>query len=304
MLGVPAILAGCKTIVMCSPPTKDKKIDPSILVAANEVGITEIYSVGGAQAVGAMAFGTETIPKVFKVFGPGNSWVTEAKQQVSTDPQGASLDMPAGPSEVLVLADESASPDFVAADLLSQAEHGEDSQVILIANSAIKIEQVISCIAEQLDQLSRKELLKKSLKHARFILASDVDEAIQISNEYAPEHLIVHMEDSEKYLNQIQSAGSVFLGPYSPESVGDYASGTNHVLPTYGYARSYSGVSLDSFKKSITVQSLSKEGLLKIGPVVEKLAETERLDAHKFAVSVRLDEIRKNVAYRDEGIPR
>jgi histidinol dehydrogenase len=288
MLGVPAILAGCKNIILCSPPTNGGRIDPSILVAAKEVGITEIYSVGGAQAIAALAYGTESIPKVDKIFGPGNAWVTEAKQQVASDFEGASLDMPAGPSEVLVVADEKANPEFVAADLLSQAEHGSDSQVVLVSESAIKIEQVFSSIVEQIELLPRKEIVAQSLKNARFILTESIDDSIEVSNQYGPEHLIIQTENLEDQVAKIESAGSIFLGPYSPESVGDYASGTNHVLPTYGFAKSYSGVSLDSYMKAITVQKLSKEGLQTIGPAVEVLAKTEKLDAHKNAVSIRL----------------
>lgn len=288
MLATPAHIAGCSLKIMCSPPRPDGTIDPHILVAADLCKVDEIYKAGGVQAISAMAYGTETVPKVDKVFGPGNSWVTEAKAQVSLDPQGAAMDMPAGPSEVMVVADSTASPESVAADLLSQAEHGEDSQVILVTNSISLMEDVEFNIRKFRNQLKRTEIIKNALKHAVFIEASDF-EFLEIINSYAPEHLIINTNKADELGEKVNNAGSIFIGPWSPESVGDYASGTNHVLPTYGYARVFGGLNLDSFSKKITVQKLSKIGLQNIAPYVLKLAETEGLDAHALAVKVRLD---------------
>ena len=286
MLGVPAKIAGCQEIILCTPPQKDGKVHPAILYTASLVGITRIFKVGGAQAIVAMAYGTETIPSVYKIFGPGNQYVTAAKQLVSR--QGVAIDMPAGPSEVLVYADRSARPAFVAADLLSQAEHGTDSQVVLITDSAKMLEDIKKEVQQQLDQLPRKEIAAEALENSVAILLADQFQAIQLINTYAPEHLILALENAEAIGLQITNAGSVFLGHYTPESVGDYASGTNHTLPTNGYARMYSGVSLDSFIKKITYQRLTKDGLARIGPAVEELATAEHLMAHKNAVSIRL----------------
>lgn len=287
MLGVPAILAGCQEIVLCSPPDQNGKIHPAILYTAQLIGITKIFKAGGVQAIGAMAYGTENIPKVYKIFGPGNQYVTAAKQLINKE--GIAIDMPAGPSEVLVCADESANPAFVAADLLSQAEHGADSQVVLLALKAEIIEAVQKEIDAQLAILPRKAIASQALANSVAILTADRKEAIDIINTYAPEHLILAVESAEAMGNQIINAGSIFLGNYTPESVGDYASGTNHTLPTNGYARAYSGVSLDSFVKKITFQRLTKEGLQNIGPAVELMATAEELMAHKRAVSIRLN---------------
>ena len=287
MLAMPAQIAGCSLKVMCTPPRPDGTVDPHILVAADMCKVDEVYKVGGVQAIAAMAYGTTSISKVDKIFGPGNSWVTEAKSQVSLDPKGASIDMPAGPSEVMVVADSTASPESVAADLLSQAEHGADSQVVLVTNSISLIEDVEFNIRKFCNSLKRTELIKQSLKHAVFIEASDF-EFIEIINMYAPEHLILNTKNCEELVDKVNNAGSIFVGPWSPESVGDYASGTNHVLPTYGYAKVFGGVNLDSFMKKITVQKLSEQGLNNIAPSVLKLAETEGLDAHALAVKVRL----------------
>jgi histidinol dehydrogenase len=287
MLGVPAMLAGCKEIILCTPPNAEGKINPAILYTAALVGITKIYTVGGIQAIAAMTFGTETISAVNKIFGPGNQYVTAAKQMAQNF--GVAIDMPAGPSEVLVIADDSCNPVFVAADLLSQAEHGTDSQVILLSNNKNVINETLVEIAKQLSALPRKEIATKAIENSKAILLNDIDECIALSNIYAPEHLIIAVENAEDLVAQITNAGSIFLGNYSCESVGDYASGTNHTLPTNGYARNYSGVSLDSFVKKITVQEVSKEGLQNIGPSVELMAEAEGLWAHKIAVSVRLE---------------
>jgi len=296
MLGVPASIAGCKTKILCSPPLRSGPfaggMDPTIIVAAQIVGIEKLYKVGGAQAIAAMAYGTETILKVDKIFGPGNTWVTEAKLQVAQDAQGAAYDLPAGPSEVLVYADSMARAQFVAADLLSQAEHGEDSQVLLVSTSADKIKEVQLELERQLGNLDRAEIARKSLQYARFIEVQNSSQAIQIINEYAPEHLILQCADATDLLVKIVNAGSVFVGEWSPESVGDYASGTNHVLPTYGFAKAHGGVSLESFLKPITFQQLSAQRLLHLGPVVEKLAEVEGLDAHRWAVTHRLNAIK------------
>ena len=285
MLGVPAKLAGCKEIILCTPPQSNEKINAAILYTAKLVGINKIFKVGGAQAIAAMAFGTESIPKVYKIFGPGNQYVTCAKQLVQKN--GVCIDMPAGPSEVALLADSSCVPSFVAADLLSQAEHGIDSQVILVSDSEKTITQVLEELLIQLEQLPRKEIAIKSLKKSKAILVKNKQEAIKLLNEYAPEHLILSCKNANAISKQITNAGSVFIGNYSPESAGDYASGTNHTLPTNGYAKAYSGVSLDGFVKKITFQELSKEGLQKLGKAVEIMADAEGLYAHKNAVSIR-----------------
>lgn len=286
MLAIPATIAGCKEIILCTPPSKDGSINPAILFAADLCGVTKIFKVGGVQAIAALAYGTETIPKVFKIFGPGNQYVTTAKQLVQKE--GIAIDMPAGPSEVLVIADETAIPEYVAADLLSQSEHGPDSQVILLTASEPIAEKVQQYIKEQLKELSRKEIAEKALANSKIVLLNSIDEAIELSNIYAPEHLILSCGNAGELTGKIISAGSVFIGNYSPESVGDYASGTNHTLPTNGYAAMYSGVSVDSFVKKVTFQQLSKEGLKNIGNTVTQMAEAEGLDAHKNAVTIRL----------------
>jgi histidinol dehydrogenase len=288
MLAVPAVIAGCPKRIMCTPPRPDGSADPAVLVAATRSGVTDIYKVGGAQAIAAMAYGTETIPKVCKLFGPGNAWVTSAKTQVSADSDAAAIDMPAGPSEVLVIADEYASAEFVAADLLSQAEHGVDSQVVLLTSSEELGKQVQSEIEEQLKQLSRADIARQALKNSLTILVGDIETAIEISNRYAPEHLILQFADAGESLAKIRNAGSVFLGPWSPESVGDYCSGTNHVLPTYGAANTYSGLGVDQFMRQMTVQELSRDGLAGLSTAVIALAELEGLDAHAAAVTRRL----------------
>ncbi|MFK7978720.1 MAG: histidinol dehydrogenase [Saprospiraceae bacterium] len=286
MLGVPAKIAGCQEIVLCTPPGKDGKVNPAILFTANLVGVTQIFKIGGVQAIGAMAYGTQTVPKVYKIFGPGNQYVTAAKQVVQRN--GLAIDMPAGPSEVMVVADSSANPAFVAADLLSQAEHGVDSQVVLVATNTTVVEGVQTELAKQLAALPRREFAAKALENSCTIINDNVFDVVDIINEYAPEHLILSIEAAAGVANDITNAGSVFIGHYSPESVGDYASGTNHTLPTNGFARAYSGVSLDSFCKKITFQELSKEGLKNIGRTVELMAEAEELMAHARAVSIRL----------------
>ena len=285
MLGVPAQIAGCREINLCTPPSKDGSIHPGILYAALLCGVHNIFKTGGAQAIAAMSYGTESVPKVFKIFGPGNQYVTCAKQLLQ---QTVALDMPAGPSEVLVIADETAVPEYVAADLLSQAEHGPDSQVILLTTSESTAEKVILETGEQLEKLPRKEIVIKALQNSKLILVKDLEEAIALSDLYAPEHLILSCSDAEKIAERITSAGSVFIGNYSPESAGDYASGTNHTLPTNGYAAMYSGVSLDSFVKKITYQQLSKEGLENIAATVIVMAAAETLEAHKKAIEIRL----------------
>ncbi|MCL9782348.1 histidinol dehydrogenase [Vibrio sp. S4M6] len=292
MLGVPAKIAGCRKVVLCSPPP----IADEILYIAKMCDIDEIYSVGGAQAIAAMAYGTETITKVDKVFGPGNAYVTEAKRQVSNDFNGAAIDMPAGPSEVLVIADETAKPEFVAADLLSQAEHGPDSQVVLVTPSPIIADQVADEVKSQLAQLPRADIAEQALSSSIIIIAESLTQAVSISNFYGPEHLIVQTKSPRELLPLLDNAGSVFLGDWSPESVGDYASGTNHVLPTYGYTRTYSSLGLADFSKRMTVQELSSQGLLDIAPTVEKIAESEGLDAHKRAVTVRVEMLKKGEA--------
>ena len=287
MLGVPAMLAGCSQIIVCTPTDKYGKVNPVVLYVAHLIGLKNIYKIGGAQAIAAMANGTATVPQVYKIFGPGNQYVTCAKQLVNKE--GTAIDMPAGPSEVAVYADETANPIFVAADLLSQAEHGVDSQVVLVASSQLIIEVVKSEIEKQLLFLDRKELAIKALQNSRFILMENVDDAFELLNEYATEHLIIASDNAVELSEKVINAGSVFLGHYSPESVGDYASGTNHTLPTNGYAKAYSGVSLDSFVKKVTFQQLSKKGIENIGNAVQLMAAAEGLDAHKNAVTVRLE---------------
>ena len=286
MLGVPASLAGCSEIILCTPPSRDGKIHPAILFAAETVGITRIFKVGGAQAIAAMTYGTETIPSVYKIFGPGNQYVTKAKQLITEE--GVAIDMPAGPSEVLILADETCNPAFVAADLLSQAEHGEDSQVMLVLLDESKLDLIKQELDKQLSQLPRKEIAAKSLANSRTVVFDQEALAIEFTNEYAPEHLIINTSNSQAIAEQIVNAGSVFIGNFSPEAIGDYASGTNHTLPTNGYAKAYAGVSLESFLKYITYQQLTEAGIRNVGPYVEQLAEAEALAAHKHAVTIRL----------------
>ncbi|WIM78856.1 histidinol dehydrogenase [Gallibacterium anatis] len=288
MLATPAKIAGCRQIILCSPPP----IADEILYAASLCGVETIYQVGGAQAIMAMAFGTESIPKVDKIFGPGNAFVTEAKRQVSQDPNGAAIDMQAGPSEVLVIADEFANPEFVAADLLSQAEHGADSQVILVTTSETLAQQTELAIQRQLAQLPRAETAEKALSHSRIILAQDLAQCVEISNDYAPEHLIVQVKEARSLLPQLDNAGSIFLGAYSPESMGDYASGTNHVLPTYGYSKTSSSLGLADFSKRMTVQELTPQGFLDLAQTVELMAEAEQLQAHKNAVTLRCNSLK------------
>ena len=292
MLATPAKIAGCEEIVLCTPPDKEGRVNPAILVAAKVAGVSRIIKAGGIQAIGAMAYGTETVPKVFKVFGPGNQYVMAAKQHVSL--HDVAIDMPAGPSEVCVIADESSNPSFVAADLLSQAEHGIDSQVILIVTSEEKSKEVTDEIELQLKILPRRDIAAKTLEDSKIIIGHDTDEAIKLSNVYAPEHLIINTMDYEQLAERVVNAGSVFLGPYACESAGDYASGTNHTLPTHGYACSYSGVNLDSFCRKITFQYISEEGINSIGRAVEIMAENEQLDAHKNAMTVRIDALKKD----------
>ncbi len=288
MLAVPAAIAGCPVRVLCTPPRPDGSADPAVLVAAQRAGVSEVYKVGGAQAVAAMAYGTATVPKVAKVFGPGNAWVTCAKALVSGDPNGAAIDMPAGPSEVLVVADAAASAEYVASDLLAQAEHGVDSQVVLVTTSQRLARDVAAQLETQLQTLSRADIARAALEHARIILVPDVDAAIGVSNEYAPEHLILQVERPRDRLGAVRNAGSVFVGPWSPESVGDYCSGTNHVLPTYGFARTYNGLGVDQFLRQMTVQELTRDGLEALGDAVVRLAGLEGLDAHAAAVTRRL----------------
>lgn len=286
MLGVPAIIAGCKEIVLCTPPNSNGEINAAILYTAKLIGISKVFKIGGVQAIAAMAFGTETVPKVYKIFGPGNQYVTCAKQLINKE--GVAIDMPAGPSEVAVLADETCVHAFVAADLLSQAEHGADSQVILVSDNETVIANIQTELQKQLEQLPRKELTAKALNNSKAILVKDKNEAIDLLNEYAPEHLIIACKEDEQLAKKVINAGSVFLGNYSCESAGDYASGTNHTLPTNGYAKAYSGVSLDSFVKKITFQKLSKQGIQNIGKAIELMAEAEGLQAHKNAVTIRV----------------
>ncbi|MBL6667914.1 MAG: histidinol dehydrogenase [Crocinitomicaceae bacterium] len=289
MLVIPAELAGCSEIILCTPPDSNGEINPAILYTASLVGVTKIYKVGGAQAIAAMAYGTETIPQVYKLFGPGNQFVTKAKELVQQN--GVAIDMPAGPSEVLVIADETCNPSFVASDLLSQAEHGADSQVILLSNNEGVIAQVNKELEKQVIELTRSEIAQQAISNSRSILLDDIRDCIEFSNQYAPEHLIIASDNSEEYVDNIINAGSVFLGNYSCESAGDYASGTNHTLPTNGFARNYSGVSLDSFVKKLTFQKINEIGIQTIGPSIEVMAEAEQLFAHKNAVTLRLKEI-------------
>ncbi len=288
MLAVPAAIAGCSQIILTTPPGRDGRINDLILATASLLGIERIFKCGGAQAIAALAYGTESIPKADKIFGPGNAWVTEAKMQVAFDPEGASIDMPAGPSEVMVVADATASAQFVASDLLSQAEHDPASQVVLVSTSAELIENVQRELLIQLETLPRREIAREALSSSRAILVADIREAMAVSNLYAPEHLILQLENAAVVSGYVRHAGSVFIGQWTPESVGDYASGTNHVLPTYGFARSFSGLGLTDFMKSISFQELTPAGLREIGPVVECLASAEGLDAHARAVSMRL----------------
>ncbi|EGS6498983.1 histidinol dehydrogenase [Vibrio parahaemolyticus] len=290
MLGVPAKIAGCRKVVLCSPPP----IADEILYVAKLCGIDEVYNVGGGQAVAAMAYGTKSVSKVDKIFGPGNAYVTEAKRQVSNDFRGAAIDMPAGPSEVLVIADETAEPDFIAADLLSQAEHGPDSQVVLVTPSPIVADQVTDAVQRQLKALSRADIAQKALASSLIIISESITQAVSISNYYGPEHLIVQTKNPRELLPLLDNAGSIFLGDWSPESAGDYASGTNHVLPTYGYTRTYSSLGLADFSKRMTVQELSAEGLQNLAPTVVTMAGAEGLDAHKRAVTIRVEKLTKN----------
>ena len=292
MLATPAQIAGCKEIVLCTPPDKEGKVHPAILYAAKLAGVNKIFKAGGVQAIAAMAYGTESVPKVYKIFGPGNQYVTAAKQQVSL--RDVAIDMPAGPSEVEVLADASANPVFVAADLLSQAEHGIDSQAILITTSKKLQTEVMAEVERQLAELPRREIAAKSLENSKLILVKDLDEALELTNAYAPEHLIIETENYMEVAERVTNAGSVFLGSLTPESAGDYASGTNHTLPTNGYAKAYSGVSLDSFIRKITFQEILPEGIKAIGPAIEEMAANEHLDAHKNAVTVRLKAIQNS----------
>ncbi len=291
MLAVPAKIAGCREIILCSPPNKNGEIDDVILYTARLCGVTKVFKVGGVQAIGAMAYGTETVPNVYKIFGPGNQYVTAAKQMVSQT--GVAIDMPAGPSEVAVFADETSIPEFVAADLLSQAEHGTDSQVILVSTSENVIKQSINEVNKQLVMLPRKAIAEISIGNSKAILIETQTEAIEVLNEYAAEHLIIAVENADEVAEKIINAGSIFIGNYSCESAGDYASGTNHTLPTNGYAKNYSGVSLDSFVKKITFQKLSEKGILNLGKTIELMAEAEHLHAHKNAISVRLEKIQR-----------
>jgi histidinol dehydrogenase len=291
MLATPAKIAGCQEIVLCTPPNRESKVNPAILVAARIAGVSKIFKAGGVQAIGAMAYGTESVPKVFKIFGPGNQYVMAAKQQVSLDE--VAIDMPAGPSEVCVLADDTANAEFVAADLLSQAEHGIDSQVLFITTSEQKMVEVQAEVERQLALLPRQEIASKALDNSRLVLVNSVDEMIALSNVYAPEHLIIQTADYEQLAERVVNAGSVFLGQYACESAGDYASGTNHTLPTHGYATAYNGVNLDSYCRKITFQHLTEEGIRHIGRAVELMAEAEQLDAHKNAMTVRINSLKK-----------
>jgi histidinol dehydrogenase len=289
MLGVPARIAGCREVALCSPARADGRCDEAVLYAARLVGVHKVFKLGGAQAIAAMAYGTASVPKCDKLFGPGNAWVTEAKLQVSSDPDGAAIDMPAGPSEVLVIADADANPVFVAADLLSQAEHGPDSQVILLSPSAALLDRVAAEVERQCAVLPRAEIARQALAQSRLIAVDSLAQAVEVSNRYAPEHLILQVAEPRALLDGIDSAGSIFLGQWTPESVGDYCSGSNHVLPTYGHARSYSGVSVASYQKQITVQEVSADGLRHIGPCTATLAAAEQLQAHRRAVTLRLE---------------
>ena len=291
MLATPARIAGCRDIVLCTPPDRNGHVHPAILAAARVAGVSRIFKAGGVQAIGAMAYGTETVPKVFKIFGPGNQYVMAAKQQVSL--HDVAIDMPAGPSEVCVIADDTADATFVAADLLSQAEHGTDSQVIMITTSERMVELVTAEVERQLNELPRKEIAVKALENSKLIIVANKKEAMNLSNVYAPEHLIIQTDDYEALAEKVVNAGSVFLGRYACESAGDYASGTNHTLPTHGYATAYSGVNLDSYCRKITFQHLTPEGVRNIGPAVERMAAAESLDAHKNAMTVRIDSLKQ-----------
>jgi histidinol dehydrogenase len=291
MLAVPARIAGCPVRVLCTPPRPDGKADPAVLVAARLCGVTQVFKLGGAQAVAAMAYGTATVPKVVKVFGPGNAWVTAAKQIVAQDADGAALDMPAGPSEVLVVADDAARPEFVAADLLAQAEHSTDAQVVLVTTSLAHARACVAAVERQLAVLPRREIAAQAIAESRVIVVDDLATAMEVSNRYAPEHLILQVANPRALLAQVRNAGSVFLGAWTPETMGDYCSGTNHVLPTYGHARAYSGLGVLDFVKRITVQELTAAGLVGLGPTARTLARLESLDAHANAVTVRLDAI-------------
>ena len=291
MLATPAKIAGCKEIVLCTPPNREGKVNPAILMAAKIAGVSKIFKIGGVQAIGAMAYGTESVPKVYKIFGPGNQYVMAAKQHVSL--HDVAIDMPAGPSEVCVIADETSNPVFVAADLLSQAEHGVDSQVFLISTSEEMIEKVKEEVEKQLEQLPRKEMAAKSLDNSKLVLVKDYEEAIELSNTYAPEHLIIATRNYDELAEKVVNSGSVFLGQYACESAGDYASGTNHTLPTHGYALAYNGVNLDSYNRKITFQHLTDEGIRSIGNAVVVMAENEQLEAHANAMRVRVDEVGK-----------
>lgn len=291
MLAIPAKIAGCRQIVLCTPPDRQGKIHPAILYAARMAGVTEIYKIGGSQAIAAMAYGTETVPRVYKIFGPGNRFVMEAKLQASV--QNVAIDMPAGPSEVMIIADGEANPTFVAADFLSQAEHGADSQSILLTTNRTLAEKVADETERLLAALPRRDLIRRSLSHSRIIVLANENEMMDFANEYAPEHLIINHKEADRLAERVENAGSVFLGAYACESAGDYASGTNHTLPTSGYAHAYSGVNLDSFMKKITFQTLSEEGIAHLGPVIETLAENEELLAHKLAATVRINAIKE-----------
>jgi histidinol dehydrogenase len=296
MLAVPAAIAGCAVRVLCTPPRAEGQADPAVVFAARACGITDIFKVGGAQAVAAMAYGTSTIPKVDKIFGPGNAWVTAAKQAVALDPHAAALDMPAGPSEVMVVADSGANARYVALDLISQAEHGVDSHSVLVTTERALVPAVRREIAAALPRLPRREIIAQSLSHSAAIVVADAAEAVAVANRYAPEHLILQVREARRFAEQVQHAGSVFLGPWTPESVGDYCSGTNHVLPTYGFARAYSGLSVSDFQRRMTVQELSLDGLRGLAPTVEMLAGLEGLDAHAEAVRVRLESTSRGAA--------
>jgi histidinol dehydrogenase len=293
MLAVPAKIAGCRATILCTPPRKDGRADPTVLVIAKLCGVDRVFKVGGGQAIAAMAYGTETIPKVDKVFGPGNAWVTAAKLLVANDPEGAALDLPAGPSEVLVVADETARAEFVAADLLAQAEHSADAQAILVSTSQQLIDAVGAELEAQMRRLGRERTLRESINHARLFLVDSLEEAFDLSNDYAPEHLIIETDKARSWLPRVRNAGSVFLGAWTPETMGDYCSGTNHVLPTYGFARAYSGLSLNDFLKRMTVQEVTPDGLRDLGPTAVTMAEMEGLDAHANAVQVRLASLQR-----------
>jgi histidinol dehydrogenase len=296
MLAVPARIAGCPTRIICTPPRRDGTADPAVLTIANLCGVRRVFKLGGAQAIAAMAYGTQSVPKVDKVFGPGNSWVTAAKLQVANDPEGAALDLPAGPSEVLVIADATARADFVAADLLAQAEHSADAQVVFVTTSSALAEATAAQLETQMQRLGRTDTLRQSIEHARLFVVDTIDTALEVSNAYAPEHLILQVANARDWLPKVRNAGSVFLGAWTPETMGDYCSGTNHVLPTYGFARAYSGLSLHDFVKRMTVQELTSDGLRELGPTAITLAALEGLDAHANAVRVRLAHLERERA--------